>query len=88
MSAAPALPEEAAVIERPHPYRIEVQYITDEEGNRLRVILSNDDWELLLDQLGDLWDLRAYEEAIAEGGEPIPWEDAVKHLDEIARATG
>ena len=59
----------------PHEHRIYVKYLTDEEGTRVGVLISPEDWELLLDELGELWDTRAYDRAKAEGGETIPWED-------------
>ena len=78
-TAMAARPDEVEEVEEefidPHEYRIHVKYITDEAGERVGVVLSPEDWELLLDELGELWDTRAYDRAKAEGGETIPWED-------------
>lgn len=37
---------------------VQVQYITDERGNRLKVILSHDDFEGMLDRLEEINDIR------------------------------
>ena len=66
-----------AEIESGAPHRIAVEYLTDEDGNRLKVIISESDFELMLDDLEELWLTRAYQRAKAEcAGEPgIPWEE-------------
>jgi len=56
------------------PRRLAVQYVTDEDGNRVSVVLSVADFEQLLDDLEEVYDARAYHAAKAEGGEAIPWE--------------
>jgi len=76
MSAAPTTDEAADELPwREHQLRI--QYVVDEEGNRVSVLLPIDDWEVLMDGLEDLYALRSYENAKAEqerdGGEYIPW---------------
>ena len=64
---------------------IPVKYLTDEDGQRVGVLLSSEDWEHLLDELEELWDTRAYLAAKAEGGEPIPWEDLQARIAELNR---
>ncbi len=56
------------------PRRLAVQYLTDEGGNRVSVVLSVADFEQLLDDLEEVYDARAYNAGKAEGGEPVPWE--------------
>lgn len=46
----------------------------DEQGRRRAVILPIEEYEALLEALEDLEDLRAADEARAEGGEPVPLE--------------
>jgi len=58
------------------------QFVTDENGVRVAVVLDIKEYEELLDDLEDLQTVREYEEAKASGEVPIPLEQA---LDEIRR---
>ena len=58
------------------------QFVTDENGVRVAVLLDIKEYEELLDDLEDLQAVREYEEAKASGEVPIPLEQA---LDEIRR---
>jgi hypothetical protein len=58
------------------------QFVTDENGVRVAVVLDIKEYEELLDDLEDLQAVREYEEAKASGETPIPLEQA---LDEIRR---
>jgi hypothetical protein len=58
------------------------QFVTDENGVRVAVMLDIKEYEELLDDLEDLQAVREYEEAKASGEVPIPLEQA---LDEIRR---
>jgi hypothetical protein len=58
------------------------QFVTDENGVRVAVVLDIKEYEELLDDLEDLQSVREYEEAKASGETPIPLEQA---LDEIRR---
>ena len=56
------------------------QYLVDEKGRRTGVVLSIKEYEALLEAAEDLEDIRAADEARAEGGEPIPLEEVVARL--------
>lgn len=58
------------------------RYITDRQGGRTAVVLAIEEYETLLDQLDELEAIRAYDEAIASGDERIPFEQAVREMDE------
>ena len=58
------------------------QFVTDENGVRVAVMLDIKEYEELLDDLEDLQAVREYEEAKASGEVPVPLEQA---LDEIRR---
>ena len=64
-------------------WQITAQYVVDEEGKRVSVLVPVDQWEKLLDDLEDLWDTRALDDALAEseGQAPIAWEDLKAELD-------
>ncbi len=50
------------------------QFVVDAKGRRLAVVLPIREYEALLEAAEDTADLRAAEEARAEGGEGIPLE--------------
>jgi hypothetical protein len=58
------------------------QFVTDENGVRVAVVLDIKEYEELLEDLDDLQAVREYEEAKTSGEVPIPLEQA---LDEIRR---
>jgi hypothetical protein len=63
-----------------------VQYLTDEHGERVSVVLPIDLYEKLLEELEEAEDVRLYDEAKAElergEDELIPWEQAKKEIGE------
>jgi len=61
---------------------IKEQFIVDADGQRTGVVLSISDYEQILDQLDELDAIRAYDEAKASGEEAIPFEDAVREIDQ------
>ena len=60
---------------------IKPQYITDAKGNKLSVVLPIKDFNLLIEELEDLYDQRLYDEAKADNESSIPLEEAFKMLD-------
>ena len=56
------------------------QYVVDEEGRRKAVLLPIDEYEALLAAAEDLEDIRAADEARAQAGEPVPWEQVKAEL--------
>ena len=58
------------------------QFVTDENGVRVAVMLDIKEYEELLEDLKDLQAVREYEEEKASGEKPIPLAQA---LDEIRR---
>ena len=60
---------------------IKPQYITDAQGNKISVVLPIKDFNLLIEELEDLYDQRLYDEAKADNEPSIPLEEAFKILD-------
>ena len=54
------------------------QFITDANGKKVSVILSIKDYQKMVEKLEDLDDIRLFNEAKAEGGESIPFDDYLK----------
>jgi len=56
------------------------QYITDEKGIKKAVVIPVSEWQKIIDELEELEDIRAYDEAKAKPSVPIPFEDAVNAI--------
>ncbi len=53
------------------------QFLTNEKGERIAVVISIEEYEELIEKLEDAEDIRAIEEARASGDTPIPLEQAL-----------
>ncbi|MCW3127161.1 MAG: hypothetical protein JWO03_2819 [Bacteroidetes bacterium] len=61
---------------------IHPQYIVDADGNKSHVVLSTQEFDLMMEELEDLDDVRLYDDAKKEDtGERIPMEDAFKMIE-------
>ncbi|MGA2299716.1 MAG: hypothetical protein ABSG77_03345 [Candidatus Acidiferrum sp.] len=56
------------------------QFVTDENGVRVAVVLDIEEYEKLLEELEDREAIREYEEAKASGEIPIPLEQALAEI--------
>jgi len=59
---------------------LQEQYLTDREGNRVKVVLDMDQFQQMLEELEELDDIRAYDAAKASGDEAIPFEQAMAEV--------
>jgi PHD/YefM family antitoxin component YafN of YafNO toxin-antitoxin module len=70
---------------------MDAKYMVDENGRRVGVFLDIEEYERLLEELEELDDIRAYDEAKAEiqreGDEAIPLEQAMREIRE-GKVTG
>lgn len=70
---------------------MDARYVVDKNGERVEVILTIKDFEHLLEELEELEDIRAYDEAKLEiereGDEAIPLEQAMREIRE-GKVTG
>lgn len=60
---------------------IKERYVVDENGSRVGVLLSVDDYRRLLEELEELESIRAYDIAKASKDEVIPFEQAVAEIE-------
>ena len=56
-------------------------YVVDEKGNRIGVVLDIVDYRRLLEELEELESIRAYDVAKASGDEAIPFEQAISEIE-------
>ena len=61
------------------------QYLVDEHGSRNAIVLPLADWQRILEDMEELDDIRAYDEAKGRPSEPVAFEQAVR---EIRQGTG
>ena len=57
-------------------------YVVDEQGNPIGVVLDIADYRKLLEELEELEAIRAYDAAKASGDEAIPFEQAVAEIEQ------
>ncbi len=60
-------------------------YIVDDKGNRVGVILDIADYYQLLEELEELESIRAYDAAKASDDEAIPFEQAVVEIEQTLK---
>jgi hypothetical protein len=56
------------------------EYLVDEEGNRKAVVISIPEWQQIVQQLEELDDILAYDEAKSQPSDAIPFEQAVSEI--------
>jgi hypothetical protein len=57
-------------------------YIIDEKGNRIGVVLDIADYYRLLEELEELEAVKAYDAAKTAGDEAIPFEQAIAEIEQ------
>jgi hypothetical protein len=62
---------------------IEPKVSKDENGNTKSVTLSAKEWNQILDELEELDDIRALDQAVAEDSKSIPFEKAIAQIEQI-----
>ena len=58
------------------------QYIVDENQQRKAVLLSLAEWQQIVEELEELDDIRAYDEAKAGSQDAVSLEQAVREIEE------
>ena len=61
---------------------IRKQFIEDSQGKRVAVLMPIDQYNEMLEQLEEIDDTRAYDAAKAEEDEIIPFDQAVREIEE------
>ena len=57
------------------------QYITDDTGKKLAVVLPMKDYTKILEELEDMEDVKAFDKAMSGKQEFIPLEDVIKEME-------
>jgi hypothetical protein len=64
----------------------ETQFVTDEAGQRIAVLIGLDRYHQLLEAIEEIDAIQAYDNAKANGGEAIPFEDATREIERKRKA--
>ena len=56
------------------------EYLVDQAGNRKAVVVPLAEWQKIKEELEELDDMRAYDEAKRHPSEPVPFERAMAEL--------
>ncbi len=64
---------------------IHPQYITDNKGKKLSVVLGMQEFKSILEELEELEDIRLYDEAKASNEPSIPIDEAFKLIEDKRR---
>ena len=56
------------------------QFVVDENQKPTAVLLPANEWAMLMEELEELEDIRAYDEAKAEPQERVPFDQAIREL--------
>jgi hypothetical protein len=59
-----------------------VKFITDAHGTKTAAILEIHDFEKIMEDLEELEDIRAYDAAKASGDAEIPFDEAIKEIEQ------
>ena len=60
---------------------IHPQFIVDQDNQRKGVLLTQADWERVVELIEDAEDTIALDKAMASGESPVPFEEAVKRIE-------
>jgi hypothetical protein len=62
--------------------KLKEKYLTDENGNRIGVLLEIEEYHKLLEALEELEAIRAYDNAISDNDEEISFENAISQIEQ------
>lgn len=62
------------------------EYVVDAQANRKAVLLSVSEWEQVVEELDELDDIRSFDEAKSGPQGRIPFDQAVREIQEEYRA--
>ena len=62
--------------------RLHPEYVVDDQDKRKAVVLPVEEWEKVIDELEELEDIRLYDVAKQEAGGSVPFEQAIKEIDQ------
>jgi PHD/YefM family antitoxin component YafN of YafNO toxin-antitoxin module len=64
------------------------QFLTNEKGEKIAVVISIQEYEELLEELEDAEAIREYDEAKASGEVGVPFDEAIERIDRERNGKG
>ncbi len=61
---------------------VEPQYITDNTGKKISVVIPLEDYKAIMEELEELYDIKIYDEAKKSNEPSTPIEEAFKMIEE------
>ena len=68
--------------------KVNPQYITDNAGRKISVVLPMKDFKTILEKLEELEDIRLYDKSKKLGGLSIPIDEAFKMIEKNRKSNG
>jgi PHD/YefM family antitoxin component YafN of YafNO toxin-antitoxin module len=59
----------------------ERQFVVNERGEKIAVVIDIEEYEKILEELEDLDAIREYKEAKASGETPVPFDEAIARIE-------
>ena len=60
---------------------IHPEYVIDEKNKKKAIVLPLGEWQQILEELEELEDIRAFDEAKSRPSNPLPFDDAVRTIE-------
>ena len=57
------------------------QFLFNDQGEKIAVVISVAEYEKILEELEELDDIRAYDEARTSGETPVPFDEAIARIE-------
>lgn len=64
---------------------INPKYITDQEGNKISVVISVEEFESMMEMLDELEDVRIYDKAKLSDDPSVPIDEAFEFLESLRK---
>jgi prevent-host-death family protein len=81
LTALPSIPLRSKLHTSEKPVSKERQFVVNERGEKVAVVISIEEYEKILEELEDLDAIREYEEAKASGETPVPFDEAIARIE-------
>ena len=60
--------------------KVHEEYLTDEKGKKKAIVIPLPEWQQIKEELEELDDIRAYDEAKSKQSDVIPFDEALKEI--------
>ena len=61
------------------------QFLFNDQGEKIAVVIGVAEYEKILEELEELDDIRAYDEARTSGETPVPFDEAIARIERVRK---